>query len=74
MFVIVSSLYLYHGIYFQLICGKESLKDHQKIAADGILYVHHIPRKVENLSIELFTEKEGSDTIKILFIHAEYHI
>lgn len=43
---------------FSWICGKGSLKDHQKIAADGIPPYIIFLCKGENLSIELFTEKE----------------
>ena len=49
---------------FSCICGKESPKDHQKIAPDGIPTYIIFLCKGENLSIELFTEKEVSTQSK----------
>ena len=49
---------------FSWICGKESPKDHQKIAPDGIPTYIIFLCKGENLSIELFTEKEVSTRSK----------
>lgn len=61
-----TSLYLYHSIYFTFswICGKESLKDHQEIVPDGTSIFIILLCKGDNLSTELFTEKEVSTPSK----------
>ena len=55
-----TSLYLFQSIHLTLIwiCGKEHLKDHQKMSFDGTPLYVTLPYKGENLSTELFTETE----------------
>ena len=56
---------------FSWICGRESLKYHQKTAPDGIPTYIILFCKGENLSIELFTEKEvGTRSKSYLYMQA----